>query len=563
MMRRIFMVKRTGGHFMPLIIGMILMANTSLAQDRNEEVTIIAPYKPTILDANKMNFQPRIPEQSRVIPSVTYTRRSELFETSIQPEPIEATKKPSEPRKKLQRNLIRAGFGNYITPYLEFFANTRQSKKHTVGVHLKHVSSFGEIKNYAPADFSDTRVQVHGKKFIGENTLSGNIYYDHNLNHYYGFKPGDFPEIEFSKSDIKHRFQTFGLDAGIGSNYTIGEPLNYQVDINYHHIQDNYDAGEHRINAGARLDKIFRFTSITEKQNFGLDMGLDYFINKDSLQEYNGGLLNLTPYISTNFNQYKFHLGIHINYRFDQTNKLRVYPVARVDIKLVENALTLFAGINGSLERVTLRGLSEENPFINATPELGYKNNKFLFDAGITGSIEQNLDFRIGGSYGMIDNMPFFVNDTVNDLLNMFSLAYDDIKLLNLNAELGFKRTDALHLWLGADYFKYYMDTEEQAWHKPEYAFRIGGDYIITQKYILKAEMFIQGSMYARLFDEGEVLSKKINGWTDLNLGFEYRITEQLSAFINLNNVLNNGYFRWYNYPVQKFNVLAGVSFAF
>ena len=38
----------------------IVLAHSLYAQDRNEEVTIIAPYKPTISDANKMNFQPSI-----------------------------------------------------------------------------------------------------------------------------------------------------------------------------------------------------------------------------------------------------------------------------------------------------------------------------------------------------------------------------------------------------------------------------------------------------------------------------------------------------------------------
>jgi outer membrane receptor protein involved in Fe transport len=54
-----------------------------------------------------------------------------------------------------------------------------------------------------------------------------------------------------------------------------------------------------------------------------------------------------------------------------------------------------------------------------------------------------------------------------------------------------------------------------------------------------------------------------MKGWLDLGLGAEYRITDRFSAFLKLNNLLNQGYERWYNYPVQGLNVLAGVGFSF
>lgn len=548
---------------MCLVCMNIVLAHPLHAQDRNEEVTIIAPYKPTISDANKMNFQPSISDQGNMMPAVEFSLRSKLYETKVNPKPIEATKKPTDPKKKLLRNLIRAGFGNYVTPYFEFFANSRQSSKHAFGVHLRHISSYGDIKDYAPSDYSQSDVQVYGKKFIGDHTFSANIFYDHDIVHYYGFMPDEYPEMDFPKDDIRHRFQTFGLDAGIGSNFTSGTPFNYHTEIRYYYIEDNYKASEHNIFFGGLLDKEFQFSSITENQSLGLDLDFNYFINADSISDYNGALLKLEPFISTDFNQYKFYLGVNLTSRIETSTRLHVYPAIRVEIKLLKDALALFAGINGSLDRVTLRSLSLENPFINSTLPLEYTNHKFVFDAGILGNISQNLNYQVSGSTSIIDNMPFYVNDTMNGLGNMFTLVYDNVNVLNLHAGLGFQRSKVLNLWLGADYYQYKMDKEEKPWQKPNYRIKFGGDYIIQDKYIVKAELFVQGPMYAKLYESGEVLSQKMNGWADLNLGFEYRITNSFSAFVNINNALNNGYFKWYNYPVQKINVLAGVSFAF
>ena len=39
--------------------------------------------------------------------------------------------------------------------------------------------------------------------------------------------------------------------------------------------------------------------------------------------------------------------------------------------------------------------------------------------------------------------------------------------------------------------------------------------------------------------------------------------TVAAAVFVKLNNILNNDYLRWYQYPVQKINVMAGIGFSF
>jgi len=49
----------------------------------------------------------------------------------------------------------------------------------------------------------------------------------------------------------------------------------------------------------------------------------------------------------------------------------------------------------------------------------------------------------------------------------------------------------------------------------------------------------------------------------DLNFNANYKFTEQFSAFAQLSNFGFQNYQRWLGYPVQSFNVLGGVSYAF
>jgi outer membrane receptor protein involved in Fe transport len=54
-----------------------------------------------------------------------------------------------------------------------------------------------------------------------------------------------------------------------------------------------------------------------------------------------------------------------------------------------------------------------------------------------------------------------------------------------------------------------------------------------------------------------------LSGGTDLSAGAEYKINKQFSAWINVNNILNDKYERWHNYPVYGLNLSGGVLINF
>ena len=54
---------------------------------------------------------------------------------------------------------------------------------------------------------------------------------------------------------------------------------------------------------------------------------------------------------------------------------------------------------------------------------------------------------------------------------------------------------------------------------------------------------------------------KSLGFLADANLGVEYRYNPRISAFIQANNVASQRYNRWFDYPVQSFQVLGGVTF--
>ena len=59
------------------------------------------------------------------------------------------------------------------------------------------------------------------------------------------------------------------------------------------------------------------------------------------------------------------------------------------------------------------------------------------------------------------------------------------------------------------------------------------------------------------------VTSTQIDPIFDLNVGLEYRLSEQISGFLNMHNLVVQRYQRWNNYPVQRFNIMGGITYSF
>jgi outer membrane cobalamin receptor len=155
------------------------------------------------------------------------------------------------------------------------------------------------------------------------------------------------------------------------------------------------------------------------------------------------------------------------------------------------------------------------------------------------------------------------VNDTAVPLQNQFMVIYDNINLLQVRASLGYIRYENLTARLQATLYHYIPKDEEKAWHLPNYEVVLDVGYILKEKYTLRASILATGSKYARTYQDGIPVAEKIKGSFDLGAGFEYRINRMISVYADINNILNQNYQRWYEYPVQGILVMAGAKISF
>jgi hypothetical protein len=214
-------------------------------------------------------------------------------------DPIKAANVKGEPLNKLYKGYVKGGFGTYMTPYAELFYHNLRSKKYATGVHLKHLSSGGQISEVGYSGFSQNQLSLFGKSFIKKSTLSGGLDYRRNVIHYYGFNTNPIDTALWSKeyglerNDIKQRYQLVNLDAALSDNYPVdSHATKYKVDMNYYNYSDKFNAQENRFRVGG--DVAFYY----QDYNLNAIASVDYYKNQNDSGTTNLTIANLRPKIT-------------------------------------------------------------------------------------------------------------------------------------------------------------------------------------------------------------------------------------------------------------------------
>jgi len=148
---------------------------------------------------------------------------------------------------------------------------------------------------------------------------------------------------------------------------------------------------------------------------------------------------------------------------------------------------------------------------------------------------------------------------------------YDNLKEFRIRGELVYRLGDKLKINALGEYFSFDTENEDQAWLRPEVKITTGARYDLQEKLIIKAEIFYWGEQYASNVSfvqngvtlEPQTMASKLDPIIDINIGFEYRYTKRLSAFVDFNNIAGINYQRYQNYLTQGFNVWGGLTYAF
>jgi|WetSurSiteA1Bulk_404760.scaffolds.fasta_scaffold02868_2 hypothetical protein len=557
------MIKKVWEHLLLLLLTTspaIMPLVPITAQEISKEVYVVRPYEPTLSDATKYNFLPSTDDAETKAPRFDYSITPKRLVNSFEPDPIKAAKTITTSLPKIYNSWLKLGFGNYVTPLAEFNISNLRSKDYAYGAYLFHKSSQGKIvlpnNQKVTAGYAVNNINLYGKRFYSKTTLTGNLRFDHNAFHYYGYNT-DLnldPLPDPDRDSTRQNTYLTGVDLEIGSAYDDLTRLNYKVSASVDYFADKLKYKETSTVVKAGFTK--EFLDLLG----GLDMSLDYFHLKGAADSVSNTIFRFHPWISKQSADWKFNLGFEATADKAEITNFYFYPKAHLDIIIIQNVLVPFLGLSGELQQNGYKNTFSENTFIN--PGTFYKNSSsnLIAYAGVKGSISSVVRFRADVSYTVFKNYHFFVNDTLLPLDNRFTEVYDDIDLITYHGQLAAQPSRKFEMLIDGKYFNYKTFDEARAWHKPDFEIGIDASYRFGEKLTAGLGLTVTGNRWVRHYQAPDDMMK-IKPVTDINLKLNYQYSKLFSLFADFYNLSDRSYMIWNQYPSQRFNFLFGFSY--
>ena len=565
----------------------------SLKQKHVENVTVYGTSRPIIQKAYKINQKPQFPKMN-VNTSVNFKDNFTGVEipTTITLQPIKPKLISEEIKGTSWNNIVRAGLGSRISPYVEFFHSSGVESSYRFNVHLYHYSSYKNIKNYLPSPYSNTLIETDFEKYFDYHILGFKAAYKINRNRYYGHETSnDTVGFNSKDSQFKQRYQEGDFAITYASTYRNFDKLHHRIHAETYYLWDLRNVSE--LFAGLNFDvhKSFEVYNLFNHQQVGLEGKYSYYQDKPGVNTNRATdqYLKGVPYFDAKYGIFAFRAGINIqwlksyniNWLGANHVKLHFYPLLNVKVNVIPQRFSLFAGVKGGMRKNSLKQLAEANPFLYSfNNEYRWQNTKLEFYGGFKGNIAKKLDFDFHASYRTFQNMAFFdypdiysnnssYSDGLNPIsyLNAFNVRYASGNLTSFSAGLTFVNSSSMKVWLLGNYNQYNLDNNYKPVYKPLKEIRFGCSVKMSKKIRPWIEAYYMGSRWAsyQLTSTTNYSSYyyQLPAYYDINLGSDYQISTQLSAFLKFTNLLNQKYMQFNSYPVPGLEVMVGASYKF
>jgi len=156
-------------------------------------------------------------------------------------------------------------------------------------------------------------------------------------------------------------------------------------------------------------------------------------------------------------------------------------------------------------------------------------------------------------------NQPLFINDTstgksflvVNES-KMKAIHYDGQIAYTVGEKFSLLSTIAFNKYAG-------LHDNDKPWGLMPMEFKTAARLQVLKDLYVKADL--------AAFNSGWFQSKTGRGagntGLDLSAGAEFTVVKNIKVWAQFNNIFNNKYERWHQYPVYPFNFLGGIVFSF
>lgn len=565
-----------------LIVGFInvLLAQSDVIEtdgkgNRDLERTHRIPTSPKIIDSMRTT---KVPSRALLEPQ----QQVKVTTDTIQAATIET----EQLLEQYYPFYLKLGMGSTIMPLGEFYVNSTRSRSNYYGLHVKHLSFWGDIKTrdgqlMAPASFDKTSIQGNFETFQKSVTIKTKLNYTTHGFQYYGLT---LPSAD--KDSIGQRFQLVNAHVEVNTNRRDSGAFNLKtcVDFRYTGTAEpaidslkNWKSQENGFNIneyGYYLSGNNLFYGVLGVQYNGFSYGIqDSVLNlSDSGLVRKNTIIGLNPGVKSALINNKLIVDAGFQVSIDVAEKTKAYffPAVNLHYSLFQNRLVPYVSLGGKVKQASLTQFYQENNFVMPNLLLQNQVNPYDITLGIKGLAGKKFSYGIQTNFSKQNNRAFFITDTLLSTGNKFRIVYDSLNYTCIEGRLGYQNSTKLSIDIIARYHSYELFNEAKAWNLPQAEFLFNVNYNLYDKFLVKAGLDISLGRYAKVYAAGtgiEVMNNQyiynLGNVIDGNLELEYRYNKRISAFIAINNIISQRYLKFYNYPVMPISIFGGLTFKF
>ena len=512
-------------------------------------VVITSAFKPSLQNAAKINFTAATAVADTTQLPLIYKVPSYNLFFNYQPIAIQPLALPTDSGMTWQnKHRIKIGAGNLSTIVADGRFSFGDGKKTTTLLQTDFITSKGQRFAQQYSKFGlDVQSVINTSKNLEWTT---HAFFKSATQYRYGYEPAT---LTYTKDELKLTYNTLALEAGLKNKVKNDAGIDYHPMLSYYRFTDNRGGAENNLVFKAPIEKALG-------KIWSVQLGFTADIAKTNFPAAttSNNLLYINPAVAFTTPNFRMKLGIQPSWDNSQYSML---PDIAAEARLPDTHLSLEAGWKGYFNKNSYRSLVGFNPWIGGLGSILNTRVREQY-AGIKGTVGNHLSFNGRVSLMKLNNQPVFINEGLDG--KVFSAVFEpEMDLFRIHGELNYTVQESFSLLASTTFSRYSgLAVNADAWGLVPFEVTGTALWKPLKDLQLKADLFYRdGSRYRA--NGAFALTGKLAAATDLNLGAELGVSKQLNIWLQMNNLFNNTYQRWYQYPVFGFNVMGGVVYSF
>ena len=525
-----------------IIVSFLIVSFLNLFAQENElgkKVRIVSKYKTVLSKANKLDYKPVIKDSVVQQVSFDYYLKAKKVKSFYNLVENEYPKYSIKSKEDFGNNYIRLAAGNNMRFLGEYAYSNDFDEKYNFGFYLKSNSSAGTVRhNKKSRDIGlvDQTALVYISQLENDKSYGLSMSYNRYIQHYYG-------GVEYvnANKETKGTFSTNVFYKNI-----LSSEIKYGVNIDYTNFADKYsDAFENMIKTDANVN--------IDLGNSELVLGLEIdYLN--SRYDNDFASASLEPHFKTSFGRLKLDFGFGISQYVGDNAGFYFYPKSNLYLDILGRELGLYVKIDGGVENNNFLNSWKTNPFVVVTKSK-QSYTRYDISGGLKGRYDNLFWYDFGVSYSNIND---FRSYKIED--SHFVQYYSDEKIFVFDAEFGINIDEDLSV---LSKFTNYSFNDEAPSNIPNCEILFNAKYKFSKQISFGSDLYVVGTRNTSIAIGGTDKFETKGIIYDFRLNADYEFSKYINAFISVNNIFNQHYERWEEYPVTGINLLAGFTICF